>query len=250
MRLASSASPTDLSTIAGSIGRRRQNCWTKNAPITSRMYLREICGCPPHSTCERVRKNHKLVLHIYMGSGHLIERGASMFPAYLREEGDLGNGGQAGHRPNLSSAAQRYLKHLGATVEDLFYHLLATLHDPAYRKANAGALKMEWPRIPLPGWAQWRSRRRRRDARCISGKRPRTSPPARPRNTRAGRYPRHLAPRNRRPRRACYHRRPQHDRRRFRPHRRLGPLRNRRRRHAGSRPHRRNANTQRMNAPR
>ena len=87
-----------------------------------------------------------------MGSGHLIERGASMFPAYLREEGDLGNGGQAGHRPNLSSAAQRYLKHLGATVEDLFYHVLATLHDPAYRQANAGALKMEWPRIPLPDW--------------------------------------------------------------------------------------------------
>ena len=87
-----------------------------------------------------------------MGSGHLIERGASMFPAYLREEGDLGNGGQAGHRPNLAPTAQRYLKHLGATVEDLFYHVLATLHDPAYRQANAGALKMEWPRIPLPGW--------------------------------------------------------------------------------------------------
>ena len=87
-----------------------------------------------------------------MGSGHLIERGTSMFPAYLREEGDLGNGGQAGHRPNLSPAAQRYLKHLGATVEDLFHHVLATLHDPAYREANAGALRMEWPRIPLPGW--------------------------------------------------------------------------------------------------
>ena len=87
-----------------------------------------------------------------MGSGHLIERGASMFPAYLREEGDLGNGGQAGHRPNLAPAAHRYLKHLSATVEDLFYHVLATLHDPAYRQANAGALKMEWPRIPLPGW--------------------------------------------------------------------------------------------------
>ena len=88
----------------------------------------------------------------HIGSLHLIERGASMFPAYLREEGDLGNGGQAGHRPNLSPAAQRYLKHLGATVEDLFYHVLTILHDPAYRKANAGALKMEWPRIPLPGW--------------------------------------------------------------------------------------------------
>ena len=87
-----------------------------------------------------------------MGSGHLIERGASMFPAYLREEGDLGNGGQAGTRPNLSPAAQLYLQRLGATVEDLFYHTLAILHDPAYREANAGALKMEWPRIPLPGW--------------------------------------------------------------------------------------------------
>ena len=30
--------------------------------------------------------------------------------------------------------------------------LVATLHDPAYRAANAGALRMEWPRIPLPGW--------------------------------------------------------------------------------------------------
>ena len=87
-----------------------------------------------------------------MASGHLIERGASMFPAYLREEGDLSNGGQTSTRPNLSPTAQRYLKHLGATVEDLFYHALTTLHDPAYRAANAGALKMEWPRIPLPGW--------------------------------------------------------------------------------------------------
>ena len=26
------------------------------------------------------------------------------------------------------------------------------LHDPAYREANAGALRMEWPRIPLAGW--------------------------------------------------------------------------------------------------
>ena len=34
----------------------------------------------------------------------------------------------------------------------MFHHVLATLHDPAYREANAGALKMQWPRIPLPGW--------------------------------------------------------------------------------------------------
>ena len=37
-------------------------------------------------------------------------------------------------------------------MEDLFHHTLAVLHDPAYREANAGALRMEWPRIPLPGW--------------------------------------------------------------------------------------------------
>ena len=55
-------------------------------------------------------------------------------------------------RPNLSGAARRYLEHLGLNVEDLFHHVLAILHDPAYREANAGALRMEWPRIPLPGW--------------------------------------------------------------------------------------------------
>ena len=32
--------------------------------------------------------------------------------------------------------------------------MLAVLHDPAYRQANAGALRMEWPRIPLPGWPE------------------------------------------------------------------------------------------------
>ena len=37
-------------------------------------------------------------------------------------------------------------------MEDLFHHALAVLHDPAYREANAGALRMEWPRMPLPGW--------------------------------------------------------------------------------------------------
>ena len=41
---------------------------------------------------------------------------------------------------------------LGAGVEELFHHVLAVLHDPVYREANAGALRMEWPRIPLPGW--------------------------------------------------------------------------------------------------
>ena len=87
----------------------------------------------------------------HIGARHLIERGANWFPAWLRDDSEDG-----GRRPNLSGAAQRYLKRLGLGVEDLFHHVLATLHDPAYREANAGALRMEWPRIPLPGWpAPW-----------------------------------------------------------------------------------------------
>ena len=87
----------------------------------------------------------------HMASLHLIERGANMFPAWLRDDG-TSISGSADRRPNLSAAAQRYLEHLGLDVEDLFHHVLAILHDPAYREANAGALRMEWPRIPLPGW--------------------------------------------------------------------------------------------------
>ena len=60
--------------------------------------------------------------------------------------------GDPRNRPNISATARRYLERLGLGVEDLFHHVLATLHDPAYREANAGALRMEWPRIPLPGW--------------------------------------------------------------------------------------------------
>ena len=77
---------------------------------------------------------------------------SSFFPTWLREDG-LGTGEDGSRRrPNLSPAARRYLDSLGLGVEDLFHHALAVLHDPAYRQANAGALRMEWPRIPLPGW--------------------------------------------------------------------------------------------------
>ncbi len=80
----------------------------------------------------------------------LTDFAATCFPTWLRDEGlDAPN---AGWRPNLSEAAQRYLDRLGASVKDLFHHVLTVVHDPAYREANAGALRMEWPRIPLPGW--------------------------------------------------------------------------------------------------
>ncbi len=77
---------------------------------------------------------------------------SNFFPTYLRDDGLFLGVGKDGRRPNLSDAAQSYLKELGLSVEDLFHHVLTVLHDPAYREANAGALRMEWPHIPLPGW--------------------------------------------------------------------------------------------------
>ncbi len=76
---------------------------------------------------------------------------SSWFPAWLFEDG-LGSEVDRARRENLTGRAKRYLERVGASVEDLFHHVLATLHDPAYREGNAGALRVEWPRIPLPGW--------------------------------------------------------------------------------------------------
>ena len=110
------------------------------------------------SAAQRLRKGAdepQCCVTEHMGCLHLIERTALMFPAWLRENGRL--------KANLKQAkyagektVQHYLDRVGASVEDLFHHVLAVLHDPAYREANAGALRMEWPRIPLPGWPDGR----------------------------------------------------------------------------------------------
>ncbi|HAS50450.1 MAG TPA: DNA methyltransferase, partial [Gammaproteobacteria bacterium] len=80
-----------------------------------------------------------------MGAGHLIERGANLFPMYLKPFHH-----QSDAQPNLSQAATDYLTHLDADASALFHHIVAILHAPAYRTDNAGALKQDWPRIPLP----------------------------------------------------------------------------------------------------
>ena len=119
---------------------------------------RPVGACRPHvfegnlwfCNAQHVRKGvdePQAYFTRHIGARHLIERGANWFPAWLRDDGE-----DAGRRPNLSATARHYLDRLGLDVEDLFHHVLATLHDPAYREANAGALRMEWPRIPLPGW--------------------------------------------------------------------------------------------------
>ena len=92
----------------------------------------------------------QVIAHI--GCLDLMDRGATCIPAWLQDDGLNINGTDSQRRPNLSLSAQHYLDSMGAGVEDLFHHVIAMLHDPAYRTANAGALRMEWPRIPLPDW--------------------------------------------------------------------------------------------------
>ena len=88
----------------------------------------------------------------HLGNWKLGNWGIHFFPMWLRDDTlRLGNDG-AQRSPNLSPAAQNYLDRLGLSVDDLFHHVIAVLHNPQYRAANAGALRMEWPRIPLPGW--------------------------------------------------------------------------------------------------
>ena len=91
-----------------------------------------------------------LVRHV--GGWKLGNWGTHFFPLWLHDD-DVEMGKNATiPRLNLSGATQRYIERLGISAEDLFHHVLSVLHDPAYREANAGALRMEWPRIPLPDW--------------------------------------------------------------------------------------------------
>ena len=109
-------------------------------------------SCVPRLRRDATEAQTAITSHI--ASLHLNEWGASMVPAWLRDDG-LGELGAApGIRANLSPAAARFLEAVSATVDDLFHHVLATLHDPRYRRLNSGALRVEWPRVPLAGWPE------------------------------------------------------------------------------------------------
>jgi len=95
---------------------------------------------------------------------HIVESNAGMFPLYLKPaarqtprqmallalQQDEPDAPGAGPTANLSPAARGYLAALEGNAEDLFYHVVAVLHAPAYREENAGALRQDWPRVPLP----------------------------------------------------------------------------------------------------
>ena len=84
---------------------------------------------------------------------HIVESNVGMFPLYLRhtikQDSLLSSKSADGVEPNVSPAAQSYVEGHEVGADDLFYHVLAVLHAPQYRLENAGALRQDWPRIPL-----------------------------------------------------------------------------------------------------
>lgn len=77
-----------------------------------------------------------------------------MFPLMLRQSLAASDGPLPGARTNLSTPAIAYLSDMGVAQDDLFFHALAMLHSPAYRTENGGALRQDWPRVPLPASAE------------------------------------------------------------------------------------------------
>jgi hypothetical protein len=91
-----------------------------------------------------------------IGCLDLMDRGASCFPLWLKTNPDPSSlfDRAAVDKPtaNLSEDAKEYLalRRLGKKPEEIFYHTLAVLHSAGYRIENAGALRQDWPRVPMP----------------------------------------------------------------------------------------------------
>ena len=80
---------------------------------------------------------------------------SNFFPLYLRDEVAATalfpkSAAPPKVRPNLSKPLEKYLVSHNASPEDFFLHCVSVLQAPSYRSGNAGALRMDWPRIPLP----------------------------------------------------------------------------------------------------
>jgi hypothetical protein len=82
---------------------------------------------------------------------HIVESNVGMFPLYLLRSAETATLlEKIGRKENFSNQAAGYIANISATPEELFFHVLAVLHAPAYCAENAGALRQDWPRIPLP----------------------------------------------------------------------------------------------------
>jgi Type ISP C-terminal specificity domain len=79
---------------------------------------------------------------------------SSFFPLYLivdhQQKSLFEDVESVSRKLNLSDEAKKYIDKLKSSEAEIFYHTISILHSPAYRAENAGALKQDFPRIPLP----------------------------------------------------------------------------------------------------
>ena len=73
---------------------------------------------------------------------------SNFFPLHTAQTGQ--SAWRCGVASEYIDESGKYLAAIGASHELLFYHAIAILHSPAYRTENQGALRQDWPRIPLP----------------------------------------------------------------------------------------------------
>lgn len=85
-----------------------------------------------------------------LGSLHLIERGANLFPLYLKRNAETLFDLEDLIVPNLTESGSKYLSEVAADPAELFFHSVAVLHSPDYARENSDALRQNFPRIPLP----------------------------------------------------------------------------------------------------
>jgi Type ISP C-terminal specificity domain len=88
---------------------------------------------------------------------HIVESNVGMFPLYLcsnQKRTGLFDDENQEVRANLTVKATAYLSSHVAEDSHLFYHTIAILHAPLYSRENAGALRQDWPRVPLTNTKQ------------------------------------------------------------------------------------------------
>jgi Type ISP C-terminal specificity domain/N-6 DNA Methylase len=83
----------------------------------------------------------------------LMDRSATCFPLHIQRLATgftLLDAADADNVSNLTPATLDFLDEIVGGEIELQSHVVAAMHAPAYAVENAGALRQDWPRIPLP----------------------------------------------------------------------------------------------------
>src|SRR5690349_14757875 len=82
---------------------------------------------------------------------NVVDGSAAAFPAHVVSEAALMDGEVfCNAQPTLMS----FIQERESSMVDFLHHAVATLHAPAYLSENRGALRRDWPRIPLPATSE------------------------------------------------------------------------------------------------